>query len=172
MHKPTLARERALNYDETGKLEMITNLDKVYNEIEVWGRLNHSHFVKFYELIDADEHDYMYLILELADLGQLAQWDYKIQKYVRNKKIFDTILAFLAENGAIQEGLSPVEQVARYLFRQLAVALVHLHDEVGIIHRDINLDNILFSAKDMLVKLTDFTVARADIKDSTRLFDS
>jgi hypothetical protein len=51
---------------------MITNLDKVYNEIEVWGRINHSHFVKFYELIDADEHDYMYLILELADLGQLA----------------------------------------------------------------------------------------------------
>ena len=69
MHKPTLARERALFYDETGKLEMITNLDKVYNEIEIWGRINDINFIKFYELIDADEHDYMYLILELADLG-------------------------------------------------------------------------------------------------------
>jgi hypothetical protein len=69
MHKPTLARERALFYDEAGKLEMITNLDKVYNEIEIWGRINDIHFIKFYELIDTDEHDYMYLILELADLG-------------------------------------------------------------------------------------------------------
>jgi hypothetical protein len=77
MHKPTLFRERAIRYDEAGKLEMITNLDKVYNEVEIWGKINHCFFVKFYELIDADEHDYMYLILELADLGQLASWDYK-----------------------------------------------------------------------------------------------
>ena len=48
---------------------MITNLDKVYNEIEVWARVNHVNFIKFYELIDADEHDYMYLILEIADFG-------------------------------------------------------------------------------------------------------
>lgn len=77
MHKPTLLRERALSYDNEGKLEMITNIDKVYNEIEVWGRINHISFIKFYELIDSDDHDYMYLILELADLGQLATWDYK-----------------------------------------------------------------------------------------------
>ena len=70
MHKPTLLRERAVRYDNKGKLEMITNLDKVYTEIDVWGRINHAFFVKFYELIDAEEkHDYMYLILELADLG-------------------------------------------------------------------------------------------------------
>jgi serine/threonine protein kinase len=172
MHKPTLARERALFYDEAGKLEMITNLDKVYNEIEIWGRINDIHFIKFYELIDTDEHDYMYLILELADLGQLAHWDYKVEKYLRNQKIYDFVLALLGENEAIQEGVPEAEQVARFLFRQLAIALVHLHDELGIIHRDIKLDNILFSSKDMCVKLTDFTVSRGDIKESTRLFDS
>ena len=41
-----------------------------------------------------------------------------------------------------------------------------------VIHRDIKLDNLLFSSKDMMIKITDFTVARADIKEETRLFDS
>lgn len=47
-----------------------------------------------------------------------------------------------------------------------------MHEECKIIHRDIKLDNILFDSRDMRVKLTDFTVARADIEDDTRLFDS
>jgi hypothetical protein len=69
MHKPTLLRERAIRYNNEGEMEMITNLDKVYNEIELWGKINHAYFIKFYELIDSDNHDYIYLILELADLG-------------------------------------------------------------------------------------------------------
>lgn len=40
------------------------------------------------------------------------------------------------------------------------------------IHRDIKLDNILFNSKDLAVKVTDFTVAKADLKPTTRLFDS
>ena len=69
MHKPTLKRERAIRYNKDGEMEMINNLDKVYNEIEVWGKLNHPNIVKLYELIDSDEHDYMYVVIELADLG-------------------------------------------------------------------------------------------------------
>ncbi len=84
---------------------MINNLDKVYNEIELWGRINHQYFIKFYELIDSDDHDYLYLILELADLGQLATWDYKIEKYVRSKDIFEKVKLFLKENGAFVEGI-------------------------------------------------------------------
>ncbi len=69
MHKPTLKRERAVRYNKEGMMEMINNLDKVYNEIEVWNKINHDNFIKIFELIDSDEHDYLYLILELADLG-------------------------------------------------------------------------------------------------------
>lgn len=47
-----------------------------------------------------------------------------------------------------------------------------MHDEVKIIHRDIKLDNILFSQKEMTVKITDFTIARDNIREETRLFDS
>lgn len=89
MHKPTLRRERAIRYDEEGKMEMINNLDKVYNEIEVWAKVNHENFIKIYEFIDSDDHDYMYLILELADLGQLAHWDFTKELYIRNDAIFN-----------------------------------------------------------------------------------
>ncbi len=47
-----------------------------------------------------------------------------------------------------------------------------MHLEAKTIHRDIKLDNILFDSKNNRVKITDFTVARADIEEDTRLFDS
>jgi serine/threonine protein kinase len=47
-----------------------------------------------------------------------------------------------------------------------------LHEECNVIHRDIKQDNLLFSSKDMRLKLTDFTVSRAEITDDSRLFDS
>lgn len=62
--------------------------------------------------------------------------------------------------------------MARFIFQQLAQAILHLHEECKVIHRDIKLDNLLFSSKDLLLKLTDFTVARSDIEEETRLFDS
>ena len=55
---------------------MINNLDKVYNEIVIWASLNHENVIRIFELIDSEEHDYLYVILELADLGQIASWDY------------------------------------------------------------------------------------------------
>jgi len=76
MHKPTLKRERAIRYDKDGEMQMINNLDKVYNEIELWTQLNHPYIAKLYEMIDDDDHDYLYLILEIADFGQIANWDF------------------------------------------------------------------------------------------------
>ena len=77
MHKPILAAQRAVRYDETGKMEIINNLDKVYNEVELWAQMSHPNIIKMFEIIDADEHDYLYVILELADAGQLAHWDFE-----------------------------------------------------------------------------------------------
>ena len=172
MHKPTLRRERAIRYTQKGEMEMINNLDKVYNEVEVWNKINHENFIKIFELIDSEDHDYLYIILELADLGQLASWDYKKELYILNEGIFTSILTHLKDTGSYKEGERDVEQVAKYIFRQVAVGILHIHEEQKIIHRDIKLDNILFDSKDFKVKLTDFTVARADIEPDTRLFDS
>ena len=51
--------------------------------------------IKIFEIIDAEEHDYLYIILELADLGQLAKWDFEKEIYIRNQKIIDSVLGFL-----------------------------------------------------------------------------
>ena len=56
----------------------------MYNEVEVWGKINHTNIIKMYELIDADDHDYLYVIIEIADMGHLATWDYKQERYVIN----------------------------------------------------------------------------------------
>lgn len=64
-----------------------------------------------------------------------------------------------------------VERVARLIFYKLAQAIIYLHEEAGVIHRDIKLDNILFDSLTSEVKLSDFTVSRGDIKNDTKLFD-
>ena len=81
-------------------------------------------------------------------------------------------MSYLKQSGLYIEDFSEIEQSAIFIFRQLAEAILHLHEEANVIHRDIKLDNILFNSKDMRVKLTDFTVARSDIDDTSRLYDS
>ena len=67
---------------------------------------------------------------------------------------------------------SDTEQVAQYLFRQLAAAIAHLHNNLKMIHRDIKPDNILFSSGTAETKLTDFTCSRGELEEGTKLFDS
>ena len=76
-------------------MEIINNLDKVYNEVELWAQVAHPNIIKIYEIIDAEEHDYLYVILELADFGQLAKWDFEKELYNRNEKIEQAILQHL-----------------------------------------------------------------------------
>ena len=48
-------------------------------------------------MIDDDNHDYLYLILEMADLGQIANWDFEQERYVRNQNIFNYVKAYLED---------------------------------------------------------------------------
>ena len=62
--------------------------------------------------------------------------------------------------------------MAQYLFRQLAAAIAHLHNNLQMIHRDIKPDNVLFSSCASEVKLTDFTCGRGELTEGVKLFDS
>ena len=76
---------------------MSNYLDKVYDEVELWAQVSHPNITKMYEIIDADEHDYLYCIIELSDMGQLSKWDFEKEKYHRNVQIFDCILKQLED---------------------------------------------------------------------------
>ena len=116
MHKPTLCKERAIRYNTSGEMEMINNLDKVYTEIEIWRMAHHPNIVQLYELIDAEDHDYIYMIIELADLGQIATWDYQKELYVQNDKVIEFVIDYL-KNEPNEDKLPQIEQVAQFLFR-------------------------------------------------------
>jgi len=88
----------------------VNNLEKVYNEIEVWTKCLYPSIVRIYEMIDSEDHDYIYIIMELAELGQLAHWEMSLKKYVRQQTIVDYVLdiiempeEFLPEPGSKQE---------------------------------------------------------------------
>lgn len=67
--------------------------------------------------------------------------------------------------------MNEIEQVARYIFTKIGNALIHLHEEAGMIHRDIKPDNILFCSNSFEAKLSDFTISKAEITNDTKLFD-
>ena len=144
MHKPSLRSQRAIRYDFSGEMQMINNFDKVQSEIEIWTQLNHPYIAKLFEMIDDESHDYLYLIIELADMGQIAVWNFKTEVYERNQAIYDFVLNHLESHNGLKDSRPKVEQVAQYLFRQLLAAVVHLHTRVNVIHRDIKPENILF----------------------------
>ncbi len=65
---------------------MITSLDKVDNEIEIWKALFDDHIVRLYEIIDDPDHDYLYLISELGDMGTIMTYNEE-RHFIRNQTI-------------------------------------------------------------------------------------
>ena len=158
MHKPTLKRERWAVYGKDGKFDISNALEKVYSEIEVWSQAHHENVVKLFELIEAEGHDYVYLIIELWDLGQISRWDFRDELYHRNQKIVDHILETHLQGREFSTEEEKIEAVAKVIFRDVITGIEYLHLK-NIVHRDIKLDNILVSSRDSKAKISDFSVS-------------
>ncbi len=120
----------------------------------------HKNIIRLYEIIDDPTHDYLYLVMDLADLGQIANWQREGERYKRSEDIMKWILANKMPTAKFPTEQDKTEEVAKYIFRHIAEALLYLHEQKNIVHRDIKPDNILFSTIDGNVKITDFTVAK------------
>ena len=61
------------------------------------------------------------------------------------------------------------EKEARFVFRQILEVLHHLHS-MGIVHRDLKLENILFDSHKRQVKVADFGLSRIVGDEGLRTF--
>ena len=169
MHKPTLRRERWAIYSNNGKFEISNALEKVYIEIEVWSQVHHENIVKLFELIEAEGHDYIYLIIEFWDLGQLSTWDYKQEIYVRNGMIVDFFMNNHLKDREFNSDDEKIEAIAKIIFKDVLSGVEFLHSK-NFAHRDLKPDNILVNSKDGRAKISDFSVSVQLNSPDDRLF--
>jgi serine/threonine protein kinase len=96
-------------------------------EVELHKRLKHDNIVKLYTSFEDEQ--YVYLVLEYADKGNLFF-------YIRKRSL--------------------KEAEAYHYFRQTCAGIKYLHDN-GLIHRDIKPENLLLSGEDVhTLKICDF----------------
>ena len=105
-------------------------VQRLHDEISLLAQLQHTHIAELKEFLEDDE--YFYLILEYCAGGDLAH--------------------------RIKKGKIP-EEIARDYMKQLAEVLQYLQNK-NIIHRDLKPQNILLTADQKTVKVTDFNFAR------------
>lgn len=119
--------------DELYAIKVITktadNRHNLQREIEIMQKLNHPSIIKYKEMFDTPEK--LYVIMELAEGGEL----------------FDRVVALKRLE----------EEEVRACVHQCASALYYLHHTVGIAHRDLKLENILYGDKAQTkFKISDF----------------
>lgn len=117
----------AVKVIDKNKLEEVSR-NHLYQEVRCMKLVQHPNVVRLYEVIDT--HSKLYLILELADGGDL--YDYIMRH---------------------EGGLS--EQLACEYFAQIVRAISYCH-KLHVVHRDLKPENVVFFEKQGVVKLTDF----------------
>lgn len=125
-----------LQDDKVGAMKVLNlnenlSLEQLLIELEILNKCNHKNIVKFY---DAFIHnDKLYIIMEYCSLGSL-----------------DSIINDLNRN--------LTEDEIRFIIQQVLEAILYLHENLFVIHRDIKAANILVT-KDGKMKLADFGVS-------------
>ncbi|KRX01737.1 Protein kinase-like domain [Pseudocohnilembus persalinus] len=162
-HRGTLDGYRLCRTDKDKNQKIITWLDLFYEEIQMYQYLDHPNICKLFEVIDSENIEYAYFVLEYCDLGQIQIWDIKSQRYKRNQNVFQ----YLQNKYEIKEENEQklVEKICKIIFFQIFKGVQYLHNQRNIANRDIKPDNILCQKQnsDNLqfedIKLADFSTA-------------
>ena len=158
MHKTLLKKQRCATYDEDNNMIMMNNLEKVYKEVEIWRILCNENLVRLYEVVNDPSHEWLYLIIEKCEYGDLMKWGKTEGHYLPNQKIIDRLKELHPEKFV---GSNDLENSGKIIFEQMLFALEYLQKPTKrVVHRDIKPDNILYAPADDKVKMTDFTVSK------------
>ena len=149
--------------------------DQVKDECEFWGTLKHDNVVKAFIWYEdyTKKHDKMYLMLQFADMGDIASWNEQTKKYTPNQRMVDYLTRKLTEeeefkNYGVPDCVSMLERVARFVFSQVANGLEYLHYDALVANRDVKPENIMFTTKEGGTNI--YSHDRAQITDFTTVF--
>ena len=124
-HRLTGSKVAIKTYDKS-KLKDPAHWKRVHSEIKIMEQVSHPRIARMYEAVETPKR--MHLIMECLDGGNLCS-------YVKAKRRLS-------------------EDESRKIFFQILQAVEHLH-MLGVTHRDIKLENILF-AENKDIKVIDF----------------
>ena len=143
---PTFNEDGTINQKSLG---MISKLDALKNETKVWGKLDHKNVVKVFMLYDNMDIDTMYLLMQKADAGQLADIDESTHLFKFNPKVEASLRKFVSENPGFGSSCrSEHERICKRLFQQVAAGLRYLHETANVVNRDIKPENILYATQE------------------------
>lgn len=118
-------------------------MDEIYWEAEALEKLDHKNIIKLMKAFVLYEKKTMIMVMDFCGGGELYE-------YVKERGRLD-------------------EFTAREVFKQIVSAISYVHNK-GIVHRDLKLENVLFSEPGSLtVKVVDFGISG---KNTTNVHES
>eukprot|EP00347_Sterkiella_histriomuscorum_P014297 403361412 len=140
--KSQLLKKKEYFRKKEGGMGFKSQLSKVQQEIAIMKKLVHPNLIQLYEVIDYDEGDKLYMIMDYAQNGEILKWN---QKTCRFRPF---------QNGLDQLLESDIKKYMRHCIRGL-----HFMHSNNIVHRDIKPQNILIT-DNFKAKLGDFGVSQ------------
>ncbi|KAK1945006.1 Calcium/calmodulin-dependent protein kinase kinase 1 [Phytophthora citrophthora] len=123
------------------RMRAVTALDRVHDEIEIMRSLYHRNIVLLFEVIEADDSDKLYMVLEYMECGPCMVYRPETKDF--SSRITSSVLP---------------EELARNYLSDILFALQYLHQR-KICHRDLKPDNILLNDSGRC-HITDFGCAK------------
>ena len=118
-------------------MQFVTALDEVYKEINIMSRLDHPHLMRVFEVIDCPLSEKLYLIMPVADYGECMSYNSATKNFIPNYMLLSKRVNKIYKARAHVNRSFYEEQKLKDMCQHLISALVYLHDELNIVHRDI-----------------------------------
>lgn len=156
INKKKLNNNKKIFKDDSGNMPGSNHFDGVLKEIEILKKVNQRNLVKLYEIIVNKPKGKIYLVLEYCENGELMTYDDDKNKFYVNKNIFKKYLNSKSDDINIDELYYSENQIKKFI-RQIIKGINYLH-RIGIIHKDIKINNILLD-KNNECKIIDFNLS-------------
>lgn len=153
-------------------------MNQICDEIQILSLVgNHENVAALYEVLFAASHPFIYQVCEYCDLGTIMNKHPENYNYYHNYKLVEKLLNLMQVDYSLsEEEINPnlksngeyklvkhnsitfeiKSKLAKFIFPQILKGLNYIHQN-KVAHLDIKPDNIVFSSKDNLCKIIDFS---------------